>query len=68
MSEDLVHCKSCQTLMELHKLKEERFEDGVLHLNEEYRCKRCKSILIRDVGPVAQPREGFSEVVETILI
>jgi hypothetical protein len=64
MSEDLVHCRSCQAIMELHNLYETRYEDGVLHLIKEYRCKQCRSILIRDFGEVSQPSEGFPEVVE----
>ena len=50
--------------MELHNLYETRYEDGVLHLIKEYRCKQCRSILIRDFGEVSQPSEGFPEVVE----
>jgi len=65
MSGDLVHCRSCQALMELHKIYETRSEDGVLHLIEEYRCKLCRSILMRDLGQVAPSSEGFPEIVET---
>jgi hypothetical protein len=50
--------------MEFYKLKEERFENGQLHRFEEYRCKMCKSILIRDGGQVPEPSEGISEFVE----
>jgi hypothetical protein len=61
MSEDLVHCRSCQTLMKLHKRYETRYEDGVLHLIKEYRCKLCRSILIKDLGEVAPSSVTFPE-------
>jgi hypothetical protein len=64
MSLDLVHCRSCQAIMELHNLYETRYEDGVLHLIKEYRCKLCRSILIRDYGEVASSSEGLPEVVK----
>jgi iron-sulfur cluster repair protein YtfE (RIC family) len=64
MSEDFVHCRSCQALMELHKLYETKYEDGVLHLIKEYRCKLCRSILIRDFGEVAPSSEVFPQIVE----
>ena len=64
MSGDLIHCRSCQALMELHELNETRYEDGVMHLIKEYRCKLCRSILIRDFGEVAPSSEGFPEVFE----
>ena len=51
--------------MELHKIYETRSEDGVLLLIEEYRCKLCRSILMRDRGKVAQSSEGFPEIIET---
>lgn len=63
MSEDLVHCRSCQALMELYKLYETRYEDGVLHRIGEYRCMLCRSILIKDLGEVPSS-EGFTEIVE----
>jgi hypothetical protein len=50
--------------MELHKLYETRYKDGVLHLIKEYRCKLCRSILIRDYGEVASSSEGLPEVVK----
>ena len=61
MSEDLVHCRSCQAAMELHKRYETRYEDGVLHLIKEYRCKLCRSILVKDFGEVVPPSETFPE-------
>ena len=67
MSEDLIHCRSCQALMERYKLNESRFADGVLHLIGEYRCKLCRSILIMDLGQVAPSSEEFPEIVETNL-
>ena len=51
--------------MEFHKFNETRSEDGVQHLIEEYRCKLCRSILMRDLGQVAPSSEGFPEIVET---
>ena len=50
--------------MERPKLKETRYEDGVLHMIGEYRCKLCRSILIRDYGEVAPSSEGLPEVVK----
>lgn len=58
---DLVYCRSCQTPMEHHKIYETRYENGVLHKINEYRCKRCKSILIKDIGEVEASSERFIE-------
>ena len=51
--------------MEFHKFYETRSEDGVLHLIEEYRCKLCRSILMRDLSQVAPSSKGFPEIVKT---
>jgi hypothetical protein len=53
--------------MKLHKLNETRYEDGVLHQIGEYRCKRCRSILIKDCGEVAPSSGTFPEVQEVRL-
>ena len=49
-------------------LSEKRYEDGVLHLIGEYRCKLCRSILFLDLGEVEPSSEEFPEVVEDELI
>ena len=68
MSEDLVHCRSCQAPVEPLLLNETMYEDGVLHLIGEYRCKLCRSILIIDLGEVETSSEEFPEVVKDELI
>ena len=54
--------------MELHELNETRYEDGVLHLIGEYRCRQCRSILIMDLGEVEPSSDEFPEVVEDEII
>jgi hypothetical protein len=53
--------------METFKRFESVSEDGSMHLVEEYRWKRCKSILVKDLGEVAPAREWHSRVVEAEL-
>ena len=62
MSENIVHCRSCQAPMERHKISETRYENGELHQINEYRCKRCRSILIKDLGVVTPFSGTFIEV------
>jgi hypothetical protein len=68
MSEDLVHCRSCQAKMELPTHYETRYGDGELHLIGEYRCNQCRSILILDLGEIDQSSEEYLEVVEDEII
>lgn len=48
--------------MECHKIYETRYENGVLHQINEYRCKLCRSILLKDLGEVPPPSGTFIEV------
>ena len=66
MSEDIIVCKKCKSLMELYKSYGVVFSDGEVHSIEEYRCRPCRITLKRDLGPHVPDSQSYTQTVNNL--
>ena len=66
MSEDVIVCKNCKSLMEYYKSYELVLIDGQVHNIEEYRCRPCRITMKRDLGPLIPDSQSYTQMVNNM--
>ena len=62
MSDEIIICKKCQTIMEFHKSYETILSEGQTHKVEEFRCKSCRITVTKDMGRYIPNSDFYSQM------